>query len=164
LHFLHYLHFKGRKMQKVQKVQKVQSKNLIRIMAHYRATTGFEDMTGAISKRKVQGVNELSITRHKHYRDPLTGEVVDEGPKEMYIQRKRDLKEHPLSENEKRNRGDWSKACNEALAILRDKNHPRRMELYNRWRAQLSAPNHYKQFQGYVKAVLKQEQTSPING
>lgn len=129
-------------------------------MAHFKERTGLEEITGAISKRKNPGVNELSITRRKKIKDPLTGEVVDLGPKEMYVLRKRDLKEHPLSENEKRNHGDWQKACQDAMPILRDKNHPRYMELYHRWKAQLSEPNHYKQFQGYVKAVLKQEQTS----
>lgn len=126
-------------------------------MAHYRATTGLEDFTGALSKRKVQGVNHMTVTRRKPIKDPLTGEVVGYGPKEIYMQDRRDLDEKPLSVNEKRSRGDWSKACRAALPILRDKNHPRFMELYHRWRAQLSDPNPYKQFQGFVRAVLVRE-------
>ena len=133
---------------------------VLTIMAHFTTMAGVEEVTGAIRKKKVRGVNQMSVTRRKKIKDPLTGEVVDLGPKEIFIQCKRDLKKHPLSENEKRNHGDWQKACQDAMPILRDKNHPRYMELYHRWRAQLSAPNHYKQFQGYVKAVLKQEQTS----
>ena len=45
-----------------------------------------------------------------------------------------------------------------SVVILRDKSHPRYMELYHRWRAQLSAPKPYKQFQGFVRAVMMQEQ------
>ena len=127
-------------------------------MAHYTATTGLEDFTGALSKRKVQGVNSMTVTRRKPIKDPLTGEVVGLGPKEIYIQDRRDLEEHPFSENEKRNHGDWSKACRDALPILRDKSHPRFMELYHRWRAQLSDPDPYTQFQGFVRAVMMQEQ------
>ena len=127
-------------------------------MAHYIATTGLEEFTGALSKRKVQGKNHMTVTRRKPIKDPLTGEVVAWGPKEIYIQDRRDLKEHPLTVNEKKNRGDWSKACKDALPILRNKSHPRYMELYYRWRAQLSDPEPYKQFQGFVKAVMMQEQ------
>ena len=110
----------------------------------------------------------MTVTRRKPIKDPLTGEVVGLGPKEIYIQSRRDLDENPLSVNEKRNRGDWSKACRDALPILRDKNHPRFMELYHRWRAQLNPspdflvahPSYtpYKQFQGFVRAVMMQEQ------
>jgi len=127
-------------------------------MAHYRATTGLDDFTGALSKRKVQGVNHMTVTRRKPFKDPLTGEVVGLGPKEIYVQDRRDLEEHPYTENERKNHGDWSKACKDALQIIRDKNHPRFMELYHRWRAQLSDPEPYKQFQGFVRAVMMQEQ------
>ena len=75
-------------------------------MAHFTTMAGVEEVTGAIRKKKVRGVNQMSVTRRKKIKDPLTGEVVDLGPKEMYVLRKRDLKEHPLSENEKRNHGD----------------------------------------------------------
>lgn len=127
-------------------------------MAHYRAKTGLEDFTGALSKRKIQGVDDMTVTRRKSIKDPLTGEEIGLGPKEIYIQNRRDLEEHPYTENELRNHGDWGKACRDAMPILRDKNHPRYMELYHRWRAQLSDPDPYVQFQGFVKAVLMQEQ------
>jgi len=127
-------------------------------MAHYTPTTGLEEFTGALSKRKVQGVNDMTVTRRKPIKDPLTEEVVGWGPKEIYIQGRRDLDKHPYTDNEKKNHGDWSKACRDALPILRDKNHPRYMELYYRWRAQLTDPEPYMQFQGFVKAVMMQEQ------
>ena len=123
-------------------------------MAHYTANAGLEEFTGALSKRKEQGVKHMTVTRRKSIKDPLTGETVGMGPKEIYYQDRRDYDEHPLTVNEKKNRGDWSKACKDALVILRDKTHPRYMELYNRWRAQLTDPDPYLQFQGFVKAVM----------
>ena len=80
-------------------------------MAHYKASTGLDEFTGALSKRKVQGVNDMTVTRRKPIKDPLTGEVVALGPKEIYIQGRRDLEEHPYTEKEKKNHGDWSQAC-----------------------------------------------------
>lgn len=41
--------------------------------------------------------------------------------------------------------------------IIRDPSHPRYMELYNRWRAQLTDPKPYKQFAAFVRAVLVHE-------
>lgn len=100
----------------------------------------------------------MTVTRRKPIKDPLTGEVVGLGPKEIYVQERRDLEEHPYSENEKKNHRDWRKACRDALPIIRDKNHPRYMELYHRWRAQLSDPEPYKQFPAFVRTVLLSEQ------
>ena len=126
-------------------------------MAHIKPSDGVDKVTGALSKKKNDS-RRLAVARVKHFKDPLTGEVVALGPKEIYIQDRRDLEEHPYTENEKKNHGDWSKACRDALPILRDKSHPRFMELYHRWRAQLNDPDPYKQFQGFVRAVMMQEQ------
>ena len=52
-------------------------------MAHYVPTDGFENFTGALSKKKIQGVNHMTVTRRKKVKDPLTGEVVGFGPKEI---------------------------------------------------------------------------------
>lgn len=124
-------------------------------MAHYEATAGLEYFTGALSKKK-ENVR-LTTTRRKHIKDPLTGETIGLGPKEIYIQYRRDLDEHPLSENEKRARRDWSKVCREAPAIINDKSHPRYMEMYHRWRAQLCLPNAISQFPNFVRHVLSIE-------
>ena len=121
-------------------------------MAHYEATAGLEYFTGALSKKK-ENVR-LTTTRRKHFTDPLTGETVALGPKEIYLQNRRDLDEHPLSDNEKRSRADWSVTCREAPAIINNKNHPRYMELYTRWRNQLSSPNPITQFPNFVRHVL----------
>lgn len=41
--------------------------------------------------------------------------------------------------------------------IIHDPSHPRYMELYHRWRAQLTDPKPYKQFAAFVRAVLVHE-------
>ena len=58
-------------------------------MAHYVPTDGIENFTGALSKKKIQGVNHMTVTRRKKVKDPLTGEVVGLGPKEIYAQERR---------------------------------------------------------------------------
>ena len=121
-------------------------------MAHYRPSAGNEEYTGALSKTKKQ--ERLTVTRRKHFKDPNTGEEVGLGPKEMYMQNRRDLDQHPYSENEKRSHSDWSVTCREAPAILRDKNHPLYEEFYLRWRAQLSDPKAIKQFPNFVRHLL----------
>ena len=42
---------------------------------------------------------------------------------------------------------------------LSDKSHPRFMELYHRWRAQLSDPDPYKQFLPFIRTVLASEKS-----
>jgi hypothetical protein len=127
-------------------------------MAHCKIQLGIAEITGALKKTTEQGVNTITVTKKKHFHDPLTGEEVGTGPNEIFVQNKRDYDEHPLTAGEVRQRGNWRQACREAHLIVRDKSHPRFMELYQRWRAQLSAPDPYKQFQGFVKAVMMQEQ------
>ena len=128
-------------------------------MAHYVPTDGFENFTGALSKKKIQGVHHMTVTRRKKVKDPLTGEVVGFGPKEIYAQERRDYKEKPLTQGETKQRGKWSQACREAPLICRDKNHPRFMEMYERWRAQLSSNEPCKQFPNFVRAVLASEKS-----
>ena len=125
-------------------------------MAHYKPTAGFEVFTGALSKKKDQ--THMLVTRLKSVKDPLTGEVVGYGPKEIYAQEPRDLTRHPLTEGEKRQRARWGAACREAAAIVRDKSHPRYMEMYERWRAQLTDKEACMQFANFVRSVLVKEQ------
>ena len=40
-------------------------------MAHYVPSDGFENFTGALSKKKIQGVNHMTVTRRKRVKDPL---------------------------------------------------------------------------------------------
>ena len=128
-------------------------------MAHYVPTDGFENFTGALSKKKIQGVHHMTVTRRKKVKDPLTGEVVGLGPKEIYAQERRDYKEKPLTQGETKQRGKWSQACREAPLICRDKNHPRFMEMYERWRAQLSSNEPCKQFPNFIRTVLVSEKS-----
>ena len=76
-------------------------------MAHYVPSAGIENFTGALSKKKIQGVNHMTVTRRKKVKDPLTGEVVGLGPKEIYAQERRDYKEHPLTSKESAQRSRW---------------------------------------------------------
>ena len=126
-------------------------------MAHYVPTTGFENFTGALSKKKIQGINRMTVTRRKKVKDPLTGEVVGLGPKEIYAQERRDYKAHPLTPNETVQRSRWREACREAAAIVRDKSHPRYMEMYERWRAQLTDKEACMQFPNFVRSELVKE-------
>ena len=128
-------------------------------MAHYVPTNGFENFTGALSKKKIQGVHHMTVTRRKKVKDPLTGEVVGFGPKEIFSQNHCDYKENPLTQGETKQRGKWSQACREAPLICRDKNHPRFMEMYERWRAQLSSNEPCQQFPNFVRAVLVSEKS-----
>ena len=126
-------------------------------MAHYVPSDGFENFTGALSKKKIQGINRMTVTRRKKVKDPLTGEVVGYGPKEIYAQERRDYKAHPLTPNETVQRPRWREACREAAAIVRDKSHPRYMEMYERWRAQLTDKEACMQFPNFVRSVLVKE-------
>ncbi len=73
-------------------------------MAHFNSNTGINQITGALSKKREQGVCRISVTRKKHIHDPLTGEIVAEGPNELYLQHLRDYTAHPLSAAEQTQR------------------------------------------------------------
>ena len=124
-------------------------------MAHYEPTEGLGHLVGALSKRNTK--EPFTTTRRKRIKDPITGEVVGYGPKEIYIQRPRDLDEHPYTENEKRSHGNWRTICREAPAILRDKSHPRYMELYQRWREHVQSTVEPMKFPNFVRHILATE-------
>jgi len=128
------------------------------IMAHCTTQLGLKEITGALKKTTEQGVNKITVTKKKHFHDPLTGEVCGTGPNEIFIQNKRDYDKHPLTQGETRQRGNWQQACRDAQVILRDRSHPRFMELYHRWKAQLADPEPYKQFPAFVRVTLLNEQ------
>ena len=124
-------------------------------MAIYVPAEEFKELTGALSKRKKE--KRITVTRIKSVKDPLTSEVVGHGKKEIYAQYRRDYKYNPMTEGEQKQRNKWREACRAAAVILKDKSHPRYMELYHRWRAQLGSPNPAKQFPNFVRAVLASE-------
>lgn len=124
-------------------------------MAHYVPADEFKELTGALSKKK--GQKRLCITRIKSIHDPLTGEVVGRGKKEIFAQYRRDYTTAPLTPAEQCQRSKWREACRAAAVIIKDKSHPRYMELYHRWREQLSAEKPCKQFPNFVRAVLASE-------
>ncbi len=126
-------------------------------MSHIHTIDGIRYSRGAISKKREQGINHFTNTRVKGFKDPFTHEVVAHGPNEMYQQSYRDYNTAPLTPAEQVQRVKWRQACREASAIIRDKSHPRYMELYHRWRAQLTASAPCKQFPNFVRAVLARE-------
>ena len=124
-------------------------------MAHYVPAEEFKELTGALSKGKKE--KRITVTRIKSVKDPLTDEVVGQGKKEIYTQERRDYKLYPMTPAEQVQRTKWREACREASAIVRDKSHPRYMELYHRWRAQLNCGEPAMQFPNFVRAVLARE-------
>jgi hypothetical protein len=124
-------------------------------MAIYVPAAEFEQFNGALIKKKNQ--KRLCVTRRKKVKDPLTGEVVGLGPKGIYSQERRDMGKNPLTPNETVQRSRWREACREAPLIYKDKTHPRFMEMYNLWRAQLTSDAPCKQFQNFVRGVLASE-------
>lgn len=124
-------------------------------MANYVPAEQFEELTGALSKRKEE--KKLCVTRIKRVKDPMTGEVVGSGKKEIYVQYRRDYKYNPMTEGETRQRGKWKEACRLAAEIVRDKNHPRYREMYERWRKHLNGGEPAKQFKNFICGVLAQE-------
>ena len=126
-------------------------------MAKIQTIDGIRYSRGAISKKRQQGVNRFTNTRVKEFKDPITGEVVDYGPNEMYLQSYRDYDEHPLTEGEQKQHSKWSNACTTVKDILKDPSSPVYMDYYHRWREQLSSPKPRKQFPNFVRAMLAQE-------
>ena len=125
-------------------------------MAHYTTMDGIGGITGALSKRKTQGVEKMMITRVKSVKDPLTGEVVGQGPQEMYTQYRRDYDEHPMTPAEQVQRVKWREACKTAAEIIKDKSHPLFMELYHRWREYNATSKTAMQFPNFVRHILSQ--------
>lgn len=127
-------------------------------MAHCKTQLGLTEITGALRKTTEQGVHQITVTKKKHFHDPLTGEEIGTGPNELFIQNKRDYDQYPLTPGETKQRGNWAQACRDAQVILRDKSHPRFMELYHRWKEHLKGPEPHKQFPPFVRTTLLGEQ------
>ena len=123
-------------------------------MAHYKPIDGIDNITGALSKKKIQGVNRMTVTRIKSVKDPITGEVVGQGPKEIYAQERRDYGEHPMTAGEIKQRSKWTAACRAVGEIIHNPDHPRYMELYHRWRAHLQTTGQPMPFPNFVRTVL----------
>ena len=124
-------------------------------MAHYNPIEAFKFFTGALSKKK--DTRRFCVTRIKSVKDPITGEVIGHGPKEIYLQEKRDYQYHPLTPAEQAQRLKWREACKAAAEIIKNKSHPRYMELYHLWRAHISTTEKPMQFPNFVRHVLSTE-------
>ena len=125
-------------------------------MAQFEPIRMFERITGRLS-----GMSQV-MTRQKKYRHP-DGKVFKVGPKDVYLQERRDYKRHPLTEGERRQLERWTAVCREASVITHHPEHPRYAELYARWEEQLTDKTktvHGKPialFGNYVRAILLQE-------
>ena len=126
-------------------------------MAHLKTSDGINLITGALNKKKKRQQENITVTRVKPVKDPITGEVVGHGPNEMYIQKRRNYKTHPMTVGEQAQRGKWGEACREAAVIIKDKSHPRFMEFYERWREHVNTTDKPMQFPNFVRAVLAGE-------
>ena len=126
-------------------------------MAHYKPIAGLDNITGALSKKKIQGVDHMTVTRVKSVKDPFSGEVIGQGPKEIYAQERRDYREHPLTAGETKQRSKWTAACRMAGEIIHNPDHPRYMEFYHRWRAHVQTTDQPMQFPNFVRSVLARE-------
>jgi len=125
-----------------------------RDMAHYKPIAGLDNITGALSKKKIQGVDHMTVTRVKSVKDPFSGEVIGYGPKEIFAQERRDYNEHPLTEGETKQRLKWKEACRLASVIVHDPSHPRYMEFYHRWREHVKNSETAMQFPNFIRAEL----------
>jgi hypothetical protein len=154
---LHYLHFERESAENAESAMQnfTNTKHNI-TMAHMDTSDGINCLVGAISKKKSS--KRLSVSRVKHFRDPLTGMEISKGPNEFYLQNKRNYSHAPLTAAEEAQKERWRAACLQAAAILRDRAHPRYAELYHRWRAQLNNAKPIAQFGNFIRAVLAQEQ------
>ena len=126
-------------------------------MAHIKTIDSVRFSKGALSKKRVQGVDLGGRRIIKKFRDPLTKQVVGYGPNEMFIQHYRNYKTAPLTPAEKVQRGKWRDTCCSAPEIINNPAHPRYMPLYHAWRAQLDSEDPIKQFPNFVRHVLSQE-------
>ena len=117
-------------------------------MARVTFTPELEEASGRADKKK------NLMFRTKHFRDPLTGELLKKGPNEWYRQDKRDYKQSPRTPAEQRQAEKWRNACRQTQVIKNDRSHPRYAELYARWRAQIHTPDAIIQFGCYIRSVL----------
>ena len=133
-------------------------------MAHCTISDGIDGITGALKKTTEQGVNHITVTKKKHFHDPLTGEETGTGPNEIFIQNKRDYKANPRTPAEHAQYERWKAVCQEASRIAKDPNHPRYQEMVDRHAAQLRGKpdpvlgkKRICQFGNFVRAVLIHE-------
>lgn len=127
-------------------------------MARFETNAQFTDLTGKLSK------DSDIIMRQKTWRHPITGEIMKVGPKEMFVQQKRDFKRNPRRGAEAEQHDRWKAACREAQEICSHPLHPRYKELHDRWLAQLDGTpdpalngKQVLHFANFVRALLARD-------
>ena len=123
-------------------------------MAKLTTMDGTKVMTGAVRKKKEQGVDHFSNTRQKRFVDPETGEVLKLGPNEMFIQKWRDYTKAPRTPAEQVQNLKWRDACKLAQQIKKDRTHPMYESLHTAWRAQIHSPNPIVHFDNFIAHAL----------
>ncbi len=133
-------------------------------MAHIKTIDSVKYSKGALSKKRVQGVDHFTCTKNKEFRNPFTNEVLAYGPNEMFTQHYRNYETAPLTPAEKAQREKWAAVCQQASHIEKDHNHPRYQEMVNRYSDQfkgqpdpLLGKKRICQFGNFVRAVLSRE-------
>lgn len=137
------------------KTDKTDMQNLTKLrncMARVTFTPGIKNARGR------SGKGSKLYFRKKEFCDPLTDEVLKEGPNEWYHQNDRDYTKSPLTEAEKKQRVKWSDACRQSQLIKNDRTHPRYAELHAAWRAQIHDPDGIIQFGNYICSMLARKQ------
>ena len=142
-------------------------KIIIYSMAHIKTIDGVNYSKGAISKKRVQGVDRFTCTKTKEIHNPFTGEVLAYGPNEMFTQHYRNYQTAPLTTAEQEQREKWTAVCQLASCIEKDHNHPRYQEMVNRYSAQFSGQpdpllgkKRICQFGNFIRSVLSHEQVN----
>ena len=123
-------------------------------MAKLTTMDGTKGMTGAVSKKRVQGVNHFTNTRQKHFKDPETGEVLKTGHNEVFIQNYRDYTTAPRTPAEQAQNGIWKRSCGLAQQIKNDRTHPMYESLHTAWRAQIHNPDGIIHFDNFINHAL----------
>ena len=98
------------------------------------------------------------VARQKVYKHP-DGRVIGLGPKEMYEKERRDYKRHPRTGAEQQQAGRWQAACQLAMEIRNNPEHPRYAALHDAWLAQLDSNKPIRQFENYLRSILSKEQS-----
>lgn len=115
---------------------------------------GTSAMTGAVRKKKEQGVDHFTNTRQKHFRDPLTGEVLKTGYNEIFLQHWRNYQTAPRTPAEQAQNLKWRDACRLAQQIKNDRTHPLYDSLHTAWRAQIHSTNPIVHFANFIAHAL----------
>ena len=123
-------------------------------MAKVTTMDGTKISQGAISKKRIPGVDHFTCTRLKQLKDSETNEVLKLGPNELFIQNYRDFTTKPRTPAEQVQNLKWRDACKLAQQIKNDRTHPMYESLHTAWRAQIHSPTPIAHFDNFIAHAL----------